>query len=129
MTTLTTDISKDIRTADDVFERHFREGNAAGLSDLYTNDGTLLPIGSDFIQGKDAIRDFWQTAMNAGIKEVKLDILETDRQGDAIIEVGRYQLKGAGGEVVDWGKYIVIWKQEQESWKVHRDIWNSSRTA
>lgn len=129
MATLTTDISKDIRSADDVFEKLFREGNSAGMAELYTNDGMLLPTSSDFIQGKEAIRDFWQGAINMGIKEAKLDILEANLQGDSVIEVGRYQLKGAGGEVIDSGKYIVIWKQEQGRWKLHRDIWNSSRTA
>ena len=129
MTTLTTDTSKDIRMADDVFEKYFREGNAASISELYTTEGMLLPTGSDIIQGKEAIRDFWQGAMNMGIKEAKLDILEVDLQGDSVIETGRYQLKGAGGEAMDSGKYIVIWKQEQGHWKLHRDIWNSSQNA
>ena len=129
MTTISTDINQDIRRADDVFEKQFQDGNAAGIAELYTNDGMLLPTGSDFIQGKEAIRDFWQGAMNMGIKEAKLDILEADLQGNSVIEVGRYHLKGAGGEVMDTGKYIVIWKQEQGHWKLHRDIWNSSKTA
>ena len=125
----TTDISNDIRTADDAFEKHFNQGDAAGIAELYTNDGMLLPAGSDFVQGKEAIRDFWQGAMNMGIKEAKLDILEVDLQGNWAIERGRYQLKGAGGEVMDQGKYIVIWKQEQDQWKLHRDIWNTNQTA
>lgn len=129
MTTFTTDISKDIRMADDVFEKHFQEGDSASIAELYTDDGMLLPTGSDFIHGKESIRDFWQGAMNMGIKEVKLEIMETEIQGDSVIELGRYQLKGAGGEVMDWGKYVVIWKQEQGSWKLHRDIWNSSKAA
>src|SRR4051794_38390872 len=124
MATQTTNISNDIRTANDAFEKNFRQGNAAGIAELYTNDGMLLPAGSDFVQGKDAIRDFWQGAMSMGIKEAKLDILEVDLQGNTAIERGQYQLKGAGSEVMDQGKYIVIWKQEQGQWKLHRDIWN-----
>jgi uncharacterized protein (TIGR02246 family) len=129
MTTQTIDIRNDIRRADDAFEKHFNQGDAAGVAELYTNDGMLLPTGSDFIQGKEAIRDFWQGAINLGIKEARLDILEVELQGDAAIEVGRYQLKGAGGEVMDQGKYIVIWKQEQGEWKLYRDIWNTNRPA
>jgi uncharacterized protein (TIGR02246 family) len=129
MATLTTDIRNDIRKADDAFEQNFSKGDAASMAELYTSDGMLLPTGSDFIQGKEAIRDFWQGAINMGLKEAKLDILEVELQGDAAIEVGRYQLKGAGGEVMDWGKYIVIWKNVQGDWKLHRDIWNTNRTA
>ena len=129
MTTPTTDIHNDIRMADDAFEQQFNQGNATAVAELYTENGMLLPTGSDFIQGKEAIRDFWQGAIDMGIKEVKLDIIEVELQGDAAIERGRYELKGADGEVMNHGKYIVIWKQEHESWKLHRDIWNTSRTA
>jgi uncharacterized protein (TIGR02246 family) len=130
MATLTsTDVRKDIRRADDAFEKHFSNANAAGMAELYTSDGMLMPTGSDFIQGKEAIRGFWQAVMDMGIKEAKLDIQEVELQGDSIIEVGRYQLSGANGEVMDWGKYLVTWKQEGGDWKLHRDIWNTSRTA
>ena len=129
MTTQTTNIRDDIRKADDVFEKNFSQGNAAGIAELYTNDGMLLPTGSDFVKGKEAIRDFWQGAINMGIKEAKLDIVEVEVQGNVVVEVGHYQLKGAGGDVLDQGKYIVIWKQEGGQWKLHRDIWNTSRTA
>jgi hypothetical protein len=40
-----------------------------------------------------------------------------------------YRLQGAGGQVLDMGKYVVIWKQEAGQGKLHRDIWNSSRPA
>lgn len=128
-TLTTTDVHNDIRRADDAFEKHFSEGNATGIAELYTSTGMLLPPGGDSMQGKQAIRDFWQGAMNMGIKEAKLDIQEVELQGDTIIEVGRYQLKGASDEVMDWGKYLVIWKQEGGDWKLHKDIWNTSRTA
>ena len=123
-----TDIRNDIRKADDVFERTIKQGDANGLSDLYTNDGMLLPTGSDIVKGKPAIRNFWQGVIDMGIKEARLDIQEVELQGDVAVEVGRYQLKGAGGEMIDEGKYLVVWKQEEGKWKLHRDIWNTSRT-
>ena len=129
MTTQTIDIRNDIRTADDAFENQFRQGDAASLAELYTTDGMLMPTGSESIRGNQAIRDFWQGAMNMGIKDVKLDILEVELHGDAAFEAGRYQLKGANGEVMDEGKYVVIWKQEKGRWKLHRDIWNTNRKA
>lgn len=101
MTTQTIDIPNDIRKSDDAFEKHSIQGDAACIAELYTNDGMLLPNGRDFIQGKEAILDFWQGAINLGVKEAMLDILEVEFQGDTAIEVGQYQLKGAGGAVMD----------------------------
>ena len=125
----TVNIQDDIRRADDVFEETFNQGNATGIAELYTNDGMLLPTGSDFIKGKEGIRDFWQGVINMGIKEVKLDIAEVEVQGNVVVEVGHYQLKDASSELLDQGKYIVIWKQEGGQWKLHRDIWNTSQLA
>jgi ketosteroid isomerase-like protein len=129
MTTQTADIRSNIRTADDTFEQKFNQGDAAGVAALYSSEAMLLPPGSAVVKGNTAIRDFWQGAMNMGIKEAKLDIVEVEQQGDTAIEVGRYRLKGAGGEIMDEGKFIVVWKQEAGQWKLHRDIWNSSRTS
>jgi ketosteroid isomerase-like protein len=96
------------------------------MGNLYTQKGQLLPAGSDFVKGKKAIQEFWQGAMNMGIKQVKLETVELEGHGDTAIEVGQYVLSGEKGQVMDKGKYIVIWKQEQGEWKLHRDIWTSS---
>ena len=61
-------IYEAIRTAYDSFESIFGRGDAAGMADLYTDNGMLLPTGSDFVKGKQAIEAFWQGAMDMGIK-------------------------------------------------------------
>jgi ketosteroid isomerase-like protein len=43
------------------------------MADLYTDHGMLLPKGSDFVQGKRTIQDFWQAVMDSGITEAKLE--------------------------------------------------------
>ena len=127
MATQTLDIVSDIRMADDVFEKMYRQGDVDSLADLYTENATLLPTGSDFVKGKKAIRDFWQGVMNMGIKEIKLDITEAEQNGDIAFEVGEYKLKAGDGKLIDQGKYVVVWKQENGEWKLHRDIWNTSQ--
>lgn len=124
--TSTTDITSAIRKANDMFESIFSKGDAAAMAELYTENGTLLPAGTDFIQGKEAIRIFWQGAMDMGIKEARLKTLEVEEQGDTAIEMGNYSMKGAGDIPIDEGKYIVVWKQENGAWKLDKDIWNSS---
>lgn len=123
----TTDIRDEIRRADDAFEEVFGEQDAARLADFYTDDGMLLPAGSDFVRGKDAIRSFWQGAFDMGIAGAELDPVEVVSHGDAAIEVGRYALTGGDGTVLDEGKYVVIWAREDGRWKLHRDIWTTSR--
>lgn len=123
--TITT-ISAEIRRANDQFESAFANGDAASMAKLYTEDGMLLPTGSDFVKGPQAIQDFWKGAMNMGIKEAKLNSVDVEQHGDTAIEVGNYALSGEGSRMIDQGKYVVIWKQQKGQWKLHRDIWNSS---
>jgi len=76
-------------------------------------------------RGRDAIRAFWQGALDAGLTEATLDTVEVDSTGDTAVEVGRYTLRAKGGQVADAGKYVVVWKREGGGWKLHRDIWNT----
>jgi ketosteroid isomerase-like protein len=34
-----------------------------------------------------------------------------------------------GGQVIDHGKYIVVWRREKGQWKLHRDMYSSNTTA
>jgi len=58
-----------------------------------------------------------------GQKNATLDTVEVDSAGETAVEVGRYTLRGKGGQVADVGKYVVVWKTEGGGWKLQRDIW------
>jgi len=121
---------RDIIAANDGdFVAAFGRGDAAGLASFYTEDGQLLPPNSDFIRGKEAVQAFWQAVLDMGIKGIKIDIVEVEGHGDTAIEVSTYEMHGDGGQVLDAGKFIVIWKRESGQWKLHRDIFNSSMPA
>jgi len=107
----------------------FRRGDARAIGNLYTNNAQLLPAGSEPIKGPSAIGDFWETVLQMGVKEVKLQTVEVDGQGNTAIELGEYTLFTANGQLADRGKYVVIWKQAGGEWKLHWDIWNTSEPA
>ncbi len=127
--TNSTDIHDAIVAADQTFMTTFSRGDAAGIAALYTEDGQFLPPNSDFVTGKQAIQATFQAIMDRGIKTIKLETVEVEGYGDTASEVGRYTLEGEGGQVLDQGKFIVIWKQEAGQWKLHRDIINTSMPA
>lgn len=126
MITLTSEVHTGLRRADEVFESAFARGDAETVASLYTDDAMLLPAGSDFVKGKDAIRNYWQSAMDMGVKELKLNILEIEDCAETAVCTGEYALIGEGASVVDNGKYMVVWKQQGRDWKMYRDIWTTS---
>ena len=122
-------VRNEISSANENFMTAFSQGDAAGVAALYTENGQVLPPNSEFVTGKEAIQAFWQTIIDMGIKEINLEIIEVDGHGNTAIEISKYTLRGDGEQVIDKGKYIVIWKKENGQWKLHRDIFNSSMPA
>lgn len=122
-------IQSDIRQMVDEFESAFANDDAAGIASLYTDDAIVLPPGGEIVQGRQNIQQFWQSVMNLGIKKVKLEILEVEQIGDTIIEMGSASLLGEESQVLDKGKYIVIWKQQNSQWRIRRDIFNSNNAT
>jgi uncharacterized protein (TIGR02246 family) len=118
-----------IAAANEKFMAAVKRGDAAGLAALYTENGQVLPPNADFVNGKPAVRVFWQAVMDMGIKEAKMEIGEVEGHGDTAIEVSTITLMGEGGQVLDKAKYMVVWKQQEGQWKIHRDIFNSSMPA
>ncbi|MBM3235612.1 DUF4440 domain-containing protein [Candidatus Poribacteria bacterium] len=126
---MSTEIRNAIAAANQKFLSAFSRGDAAGLAATYTSNGQAFPTNSDIIEGRTALQGFWQVVLDMGIKSATLETIELDIQGNAAIEIGKYTLQGAGGQILDAGKYLVVWKQEGGQWKWHRDIWNTSMPA
>jgi ketosteroid isomerase-like protein len=115
-----------LAAANENFMAAFKRGDAAGLAALYTGTGQVLPPNGDVVAGPEAIQAFWQAVLDMGIKAARLEIVEAEEHGDTAIEVSRFALLGESEQVLDKGKYIVIWKRDGGQWKLHRDIFNSS---
>ena len=121
-------VRSEIEAANKIFEAAVSRSDGPGVAALYTDNAQLLPAQSDFVTGTEAIAQFWQAAFDSGMKGVSLVTLEVENHGDTAYEIGKLEIRGADGKVLDRGKYVVIWKKEGTSWKLHRDMWNSSVT-
>jgi uncharacterized protein (TIGR02246 family) len=122
-----TNVRDAVAAGNERFVATFARQDAAGLAELYTESANLLPPNSDILEGRPAIQAFWQAVMNMGIRSAQLDIVEVEALGDMAIEMSRFKLLTQDGQVADYGKYVVVWKREKGEWRLHRDIFNSSR--
>ncbi len=118
-----------IAQANQQFMSAFNQGNAGGVAECYMAGAQLLPANVGPIAGGETIQGFWQAVMDMGIKTARLETVELDVLGETVIEVGKYTLLGGQEQVLDAGKYLVVWKIEQGQWKLHRDIWTTSLPA
>lgn len=123
-------VRQAIEEANVKFGDAIRQGDATALVALYAEDATLLPADSDMIQGKQGIEEFWSGSLQMGIKDAVLTTLDVSGSGDLAYEIGKFALtiQPEDQEPMEQkGKYVVVWKQQEDgSWKLHVDIWNSS---
>ncbi len=128
MSSVADDVRNAIAAANGRFMAALAKGDAGGVAALYTASARILPPGSRAIGDPAGLKAFWASAMAMGIKRLELETLEVELHGDTAIEMGSAKIYGPSGDVIDDGKYIVVWKRESGEWKLHRDIWNSSRS-
>jgi hypothetical protein len=57
--------------------------------------------------------------------KVKVMAEEISGNEENVVEVGTYEILNDKNESFEKGKFIVVWKQENDTWKIHREIWNT----
>lgn len=120
----------EIDAANVSFSAAFNAGDAATASAHYSEDAAILPPGSARIDGRTQIEAYWKGAIEAGVTNVVLNVVEVVDAGDYAFEAGEASLSApdtSGAVVSSAIKYIVVWKQEDGGdWKIYRDIWNEN---
>ena len=106
----------------------FKKGDSTAVASNYAPDAVLLPPNSEPVKG-DGIAPLWGSFIRMGVKDVKLMIDDVSGNHDQLAETGHYEIYGAENKMLDKGKYIVVWKPVDGTWKMYRDIWNSSMPA
>jgi uncharacterized protein (TIGR02246 family) len=119
-------VKSAIEAANVQFSSAAAKGDGAALAALYSPDGQVMPAGSDPIRGADAIQKFWQGAIDSGVAAIGLKTIEVFGHGPTATEVGAYELRDKAGKVLDHGKYIVVWRQEDGKWKLLRDMFSTN---
>jgi uncharacterized protein (TIGR02246 family) len=110
----------------EVWQSAFEAKDSAAIAAIYSADGAVLPPNGETVAGRAAIDAFWKEFLASGIGG-EIQDTEVYAHGDLGYKVGRYSITDADGAVVDEGKYVEIWREVDDQWQLHRDIFNSNR--
>jgi len=114
-----------IAASNKVYGTCFASGDSTAFANCYTSDACINPAGMPKMCGTQAILGFFNGGRKMGISNVVLTTEEVMGGKDAVVETGKYELFVGDKVSAEKGKFIVIWKEENGKWKMHRDIWNS----
>ena len=107
------------------FEQAYFSGDEDAIGRMYTEDAELLIPEAPVVCGRNAIAQVWKNILGSGGNTVRVKIGEIQENGDWAYDVGTFTASAADGNVLNAGKYIVIWKQQASGeWRIHRDIFN-----
>lgn len=97
-----------------------------GMSRLYTSDGVIYPPGAPPIIGRNAIATFWRTVSKRGMHSFQLHLVDLEISGDLLIANGKYNMRNKQNEILDIGKFMAIYRMENNVWQLQTDMFNSS---
>ncbi|MEP6928479.1 MAG: DUF4440 domain-containing protein [Flavobacterium sp.] len=106
------------------YSENFAKGNAAQFAKHYTSDACIFPANFPKMVGTEAINTFFDGAYKAGVRNIILTSNEVMGGPELVVESGNVELFTDNKISIYKGKFIVIWKQENNQWKMYRDIWN-----
>ena len=102
--------------------------DAEGYANLFLPDGLLLPSQGAMLRGHEAIRDnMLATFKTMRYLDGDMQTIETVLADETAYEIGRYEfetehLNGRRRKLeVIRGRYIVVWQQVGEEWKIAID--------
>ena len=118
-----------IREASASYQRHAIANDWDAWIGLIADDAVYLPPNEPAVSGRAAVRD-WVDAF-PHVDQLSLTIDDIIGEGALAVVRGSFSLSvtdDAGVSADDEGKYIEVWRRQADgSWKMVRDIWNSSQ--
>jgi len=101
-------------------------GDPTAIASLYTVDAKLMFAGKPATVGRDNIQAVFSEILKSGVSKIELKTQEIFGAGDLVAEEGEVTVYVNGNAVAE-EKYIILWKREDEEWKLFRDIANSNK--
>lgn len=115
-----------IENANKTYDSRFTNGDLAHYRKMYCKDACIMPEKNEKICGiENILKQYYYDGIN---KSFKLKIVAENIFGskEVIVEEGIYDFMDSAGVVLDKGKFIALWKFENDTLKMYREIWNSN---
>ena len=110
--------------------RSYGAGDVDSLLSIFADDAWQMPPNSPALIGREAIREFWRSAVKWGKWDFTLETQSVDVSEPMAVERGKYVLRftiGPGAppgmkSFEDRGNYLVHWRHETDGqWRVVAD--------
>ncbi len=103
------------------WEVSFNRGDSAAVAALYSEHAELVMSNAAPVKGKAAIRAAVDQMIQSGAK-VKIGSEQNVGSGDLAYVYGPYAVTGKGGELIEAGSYVEVWRRRGGVWQIDLDV-------
>ena len=121
-----------IRQRTQEFEAGFNSKDAAKVAAFYPGEAVLMPPNAPTIRGREEIQKFYVDLYGQGASDLEMETKDVRGQGTLAYEAGTYSLNrrpATGDALRDRGKYLFIWRKQNNAWTIENTIWSSDLAA
>jgi ketosteroid isomerase-like protein len=116
------------------FARLLTARDAAGVANLYDENGSILPPNESIVKGRANIQKYWQAVIDGNFINGSVKTIDAKNDGALAYEVGSFSMlfKGAKGDTIEYkGKYTEILQLDSASgkWLAIYGMWSSDDPA
>lgn len=112
----------------------FNNSDASGIAEYFTEDAILMAPGVPATEGREAVRDYYQSIfdeyepeLESYYEEVKIDGDLAYGRGEAIVKLVP---KNGEEPFTSTSKYLnILQRQPDGTWKTIHDIWNANEPS
>jgi ketosteroid isomerase-like protein len=122
---------KAIAESNDIYFQAFVKNDSSIFINRYAEDCCIMGPNAPALCGANAPLEFFKMAYNDfGLRNGKFITQEVFGVGDEYVaEVGLWQSFDANNNLMDDGKFLVLWKKTPKGWKMFRDSFSSNRAV
>jgi ketosteroid isomerase-like protein len=119
-----------VKDADAAWAKAAAAHDLVNALSYYASDAVVLPAHEEMLTNRPDILKSWTALLDKNNAVTWKPVwVEAAKSGELVYVVGTYTLTtkaGKGKPVVDRGKYLAVWKKQDDgSWKAEANTWNS----
>ena len=113
-----------VQTLNTKWDNAFNSKDAATVASLYAEDGRVVTGDGKILNGRAEIQGLFQSFMDGGFHEHKIEMIDVKVKGDIAYETGKWS--GVGGDKKTYGGHLVNIYERQSGgdWQAVLHIWN-----
>ena len=109
-----------IDSLDKQFANHYLNGDSVAIYSMYAKNAEF-----ESLKGKEILDAWGKQIRNSIASDTRALVFTTtslSTDSEFLVELGTYEIKDSKGNTKHSGKYLVVWKQENGTWKLYRDM-------